>query len=110
MTPIADAAFLTPADSARAVSTVYTASLLAIVPIAIAVIASLALRRQSAQSRALVWRSAIVALLLVYVGRHLSLHWMDWVIPSTLVAPLIALGRVQVTSAMGSSALFDASQ
>ena len=106
--PIADASFLTPADSARAVATVYTASLLAILPIALALLAALALRRRGAESRALVWRSAIVALLLVYVGRQLSFHWMDWVLPSTLAAPLIALGRVQVTSALGLPALQDA--
>jgi beta-lactamase regulating signal transducer with metallopeptidase domain len=110
MMPIAEAALVTPADSARAVSTVYTASLLAIVPIALAIGAALALRRQSAEGRALVWRSAIVALLLVYVGRQLSFHWMDWVLPSALAAPLIALGRVQVTSATVQFALGDASQ
>jgi len=110
MTPIAEAALLTPADSARAVSTVYTASLLAVLPIALAVVAAFALRRRSAEGRALVWRSAIVALLLVYVGRQLAFHWMDWVLPSTLAAPLIALGRVQVTSATVQSALGDSSQ
>jgi len=110
MMPIADAALLTPADSARAVSTVYTASLLALLPIALAVVGALALRRRSAEGRALVWRSAIVALLVIYVGRQLSFHWMDWVLPSTLAAPLIALGRVQVTSVTVQSVLGDASQ
>lgn len=110
MVPIADATLLTPADSARAVSTVYTASLLAILPIVLAVLASLVLRRRGAEGRALVWRSAIAALLLVYVGRQLSFHWMDWVLPSTLAAPLIALGRVQVTRALASSTLQDATQ
>ena len=110
MMPIADASLLTPADSARAVATVYTASLLAILPIALALLAALALRRRGAESRALVWRSTIVALLLVYVGRQLSFHWMDWVLPSTLAAPLIALGRVQVTTALGLPALQDATQ
>jgi len=110
MTPIAEAALLTPADSARAVSTVYTASLLAVLPIALAVVAAFALRRRSAEGRALVWRSAIVALLLVYVGRQLAFHWMDWVLPSTLAAPLITLGRVQVTSATVQSVLGDSSQ
>src|SRR5690349_5088589 len=110
MTPIAEAALLTPADSARAVSTVYTASLLALLPIALAVIAALSLRRRSAEGRALVWRSAIAALLLLFVGRQLSFHWMDWALPSTLAAPLIALGRVQVTSATIQSVLGDAGQ
>lgn len=110
MIPVADAALLTPADSARAVSTVYTASLLAVLPIALALVAAFSLRRQSAEGRALVWRSAIVALLLVYVGRQLAFHWMDWVLPSTLAAPLIALGRVQVTSAMVQAVFGDSSQ
>jgi len=110
MTPIAEAALLTPADSARAVSTVYTASLLALLPIALAVVAAFILRRRSAEGRALVWRSAIVALILVYVGRQLAFHWMDWVLPSTLAAPIIALGRVQVTSATIQSVLGDSSQ
>jgi beta-lactamase regulating signal transducer with metallopeptidase domain len=98
MTPIVETALLTPADSARAVSTVYTASLLAILPLVLAIIAALALRRRSAEGRALVWRSAIIALLLVYVGRQLSFHWMDWTLPSALATPLVALGRVQVAS------------
>lgn len=110
MTPIAESAFLTPADSARAVSTVYTASLLAMLPIALAIVAALALRRRSAEGRALVWRSAIVALLVVYAGRQLAFHWMDWVLPTALAAPLIALGRVQVTSATVASPMADASQ
>src|SRR5437868_5207575 len=110
MSPIAEATLLTPADSARAVSAVYTASLLAILPIVLAVVAALVLRRRSAEARALMWRSAIVALLLLFVGRQLSFHWMDWALPSTLAAPLIALGRVQVTSATVQSVLGDASQ
>jgi beta-lactamase regulating signal transducer with metallopeptidase domain len=110
MTPIVATAILTPADSARTASAVYTASLLAILPIVLAFVAALALRRRSAEGRALVWRSAIVALLFVYAGRQLSLHWMDWVLPSELAAPLIALGRVQVTSSTVQSVLADASQ
>jgi len=110
MMPIAEGAFLTPADSARAASAVYTASLLAIVPIVLALVAAFALRRRTAEGRVLVWRSAIGALLLVYVGRALSLHWMDWAIPSTLAAPLIALGRVQVTGTTVQSMVGDSSQ
>jgi len=40
----------------------------------------------------------VVALLVVYVGRQLPLHWMAWVVPSALAAPLVALGRAQVTA------------
>jgi len=88
----------TPADSARAVATVYTASLLALVPVALAAGIALALRRTNAQGRNLAWRSAVVVLLLIVAGRQLPLHWMAWVVPSTLAAPLVALGRVQVMS------------
>ena len=97
--PAAGFALLTPADSARAVSTVYTASLLAMLPTLLAAFAAVSLRRSTAESRMLVWRSAVVTLLVVYVGRQLPLHWLSWAIPSSLAAPLIALGRVRVTSA-----------
>lgn len=89
---------LTRADSAHAVAAVYTVSLLATVPLIIVAIAAFFLRRASAEARSLVWRSAIVAVLVVFVGRELPLHWVAWVIPSALAAPLVALGRVQVTA------------
>lgn len=93
--------FVAAADSAQAVATVYTASLLIMVPVCIAALAAFMLRRASAESRVLVWRSAVVALLLVFVGRQLPLHWIAWVVPSALATPLVVLGRVQVTSAPG---------
>ena len=92
---------LSPADSARAVAAVYTVSLLALIPVVLAAGVALALRRSSAQGRTLAWRSAIVVLLLIVVGRQFPLHWMAWVVPSTLAAPLVALGRVQVMSVNG---------
>ena len=55
---------LTPADSARAVTQVYTVSMLATVPLVVAGAASLALRRAPAGMRSLVWRSAVLALLI----------------------------------------------
>ena len=93
--------YLAAADSAQAVSTVYAASLLATLPIILAAVAALVLRRASAEGRVLVWRSAVVALLLIFFGRQLPLHWMAWAVPATLATPLVALGRVQVTSADG---------
>lgn len=87
---------LAQADSARAIASVYTVSLLATLPLGLAAIALLALRRASAEARGLVWRSAIVALLLVFIGRQLPLQWMAWVVPSFFATPLIALGRMQV--------------
>ena len=88
--------FMTAADSARAVGQVYTISLLATVPLVIAAAAAVLLRRANADARSLVWRCAILALLIVFVGRQLPVHWIAWVVPSTLAAPLVALGRVQV--------------
>ena len=93
--------FVAAADSAQAVATVYTASLLIMVPVCVAATAAFMLRRATAESRVLVWRSAIVALLLIFVGRQLPLHWIAWVVPSALATPLVVLGRVQVTSAPG---------
>ncbi len=98
MTTATSIPFIAPADSARAVASVYTASLLVLVPLVLAIVAGIALRRASAESRVLVWRSALVALLVVFVGRQLPMHWTAWVVPSTLATPLVALGRVQVTA------------
>jgi beta-lactamase regulating signal transducer with metallopeptidase domain len=95
---------ISPADSARAVATVYTLSLLATVPIVIAIVAAWLLRRASAEGRTLVWRSAFATLLVLFVGRQLPLHWMAWVVPSALATPLIELGRVQVAPAMSRDA------
>lgn len=83
-------------SGARAIAGIYSNALLATVPIAIAGLAGLLLRRASAEARGLVWRSAVVTLLVVWVGRQLPLHWMAWVMPSALAEPLVALGRVQV--------------
>jgi beta-lactamase regulating signal transducer with metallopeptidase domain len=96
-------AFLAPSDSAQAVTTVYTASLLVIAPLCIAAIAAFLLRRESAAARVLVWRSALAALLLIFVGRQLPLQWVAWVVPSALATPLVALGRVQVMTAPGAA-------
>ena len=98
MALLAPPLMVSPADSARAVATVYTASLLALVPVGVAGAVALMLRRSNAQARALAWRSAVVVLLLIFIGRQFPLHWMAWIVPATLAAPLVALGRVQVMS------------
>lgn len=90
---------LTPADSARAVAQVYTISLAAAVPLAVAAVASVLVRRRPAGTRALVWRAGIVALLAVYAGHLLPVHWMAWILPGALASPLVALGRLQVAAA-----------
>ena len=85
-----------PADSARAVAQVYSVSLLATAPLAAALAAATLARRAPAGTRALVWRCAIIALLLICVGRWLPVHWIAWVVPDALASPLVALGRVQM--------------
>jgi beta-lactamase regulating signal transducer with metallopeptidase domain len=104
--PPASIPFFAPADTAQAVATVYTVSLLATLPIAAAGIAVVALRRAGAEARLLALRAAGFALLIAFIGRQLPLHWLEWVLPAPLTTPLVALGRVQVTqggSASGAS-------
>ena len=94
-----EVALIAPADSARAAATVYTVSLLATVPIVGAVIAAVFLRRAGGATRALVWRSTLFALALLYIGRHLPLRWSAVVVPSVLAQPLVELGRIQIMGA-----------
>jgi beta-lactamase regulating signal transducer with metallopeptidase domain len=84
------------ADSARAAASVYTASLLATLPVVAAVLGAVALRRATAEARVLVWRAAIGAMLIGLFGRALPVSWTAWSVPSIVADPLIALGRVQV--------------
>jgi beta-lactamase regulating signal transducer with metallopeptidase domain len=101
--------FMTAADSARAVGHVYTISLLATVPLVVAALAAAMLRRTNAGARSLVWRCGTLALLIVFIGRLIPVHWIAWVIPSTLAAPLVALGRVQVAGGGAATAAVVAS-
>lgn len=96
LTPIAGLP-VSAADSARAAASVYTASLLATVPIVAAVVAAMALRRASAEARVLVWRAATSAMLIALFGRAIPMSWTRWSVPSIMADPLIALGRIQVT-------------
>jgi beta-lactamase regulating signal transducer with metallopeptidase domain len=84
------------ADSARAAASVYTASLLATAPIVAAAVGAFALRRASAEGRVLVWRVAVVLLLVAFVGRILPVRLAGWSVPSVVAAPLVALGRIRV--------------
>jgi beta-lactamase regulating signal transducer with metallopeptidase domain len=86
------------AESARVVTAVYTMALVALVPILVAAFAGWLARRATADARTTVWRSAIVALVVVIAGRQVPMYWMAWVVPSFFAAPLVALGRVQVTA------------
>jgi beta-lactamase regulating signal transducer with metallopeptidase domain len=88
----------TQADSARAAVSVYTATLLATLPLVAAVIAALVLRQARAEARALVWRCVVVAIAMIVIGRESPAHAVAWALPATLATPLVALGRVQVAS------------
>ena len=96
---VAPVPMLTPADSARAVGAVYTVSMLALLPIAAAAASAFALRRARAEGRVLVWRAAIVLLLSMVIARPFVTQTMAWVVPAALATPLVALGRVQMTTA-----------
>src|SRR4051812_20250014 len=82
------------ADSARVVEHVYAVSLSTLAPVGIAGVATVALRRSQAASRATILRAAIVALAIVYVGGLFPFHRIAWIVPSGLADPLIALGQM----------------
>jgi beta-lactamase regulating signal transducer with metallopeptidase domain len=86
------------AESARLVAQLYVIALVATVPLALAALASFALQQAPAATRALVWRSAIAALVIVYVGHWLPTQFMAGVVPSALASPLVSLGRLQVAT------------
>lgn len=95
---------LAPADSARTVGEVYGISLLATLPLLGAAVALFALRRTSGGARAAICRATVVALLAMYAGRFLPVHWMVWIVPEGLAAPLVALGRLQISSTSAGAA------
>jgi beta-lactamase regulating signal transducer with metallopeptidase domain len=86
-------------NSARIVAQLYVIALVATVPLALAGLAWLGLRQAPAGTRALVWRSAIAALLIVYIGHWLPTQLMAGVVPAALASPLVSLGRLQVATA-----------
>src|SRR6187397_1343608 len=90
-----------PADSARAISDVYNLSLLATLPLLAAFVAGLLLRHSNAGTRVIVWRSAVVVLMAMAVGRLAPVHWMAWVLPEFLTWPIATLGRWQLVAAAG---------
>lgn len=85
-------------ESARIVAAVYSMALVAVLPIVAAAGIAWMVRKSTADARAVVWRSAVIALVIVILGRSVPLHWIAWIVPSFFAAPLIALGRVQVTA------------
>jgi beta-lactamase regulating signal transducer with metallopeptidase domain len=95
------ATFLTPADSARTVSDVYSVSLVATLPVLAAVVAFFFLRQSNAGTRALVWRCTLSALLAICAGRLVPWQWIAWVLPELLARPLVALGTTQIDGLPG---------
>jgi beta-lactamase regulating signal transducer with metallopeptidase domain len=83
---------------------VYTLALLATVPAVVAAVLAAALRGARAEARVLVWRSAVMVIAVLVAARALPVPTIAWSVPALLAAPLVALGRVQVTapSAFGS--------
>jgi beta-lactamase regulating signal transducer with metallopeptidase domain len=95
------ASFLAPADSARAVSDVYSVSLLATLPVLMAMVVFFWLRRSNAGTRAVVWRCTLVGLLIIYAGRFMPGQWIAWILPELLARPMVALGTVQLGASPG---------
>lgn len=87
--------FFTPADSARVAGDVYSASLIVTLSVFVALVAFFLLRQSNAGTRAIMWRCALSALVVIYAGRLLPWHWMAWVLPELLARPLVALGPMQ---------------
>jgi beta-lactamase regulating signal transducer with metallopeptidase domain len=104
MTASSDLFVAAHAASARIVTAVYATALVAALPLLAAAASAWLARKATADARATVWRSAIVALLVVVAGRGLPMHWVAWVVPSFFAQPLVALGRVQVTADSSHSA------
>src|SRR5687768_9936922 len=98
------AAIFSPADSARVVGDMYSVSLVATLPVLVALVAFLCLRHSNAGTRAVVWRCALGGLLVIYAGRFVPWQWMAWVLPELLARPLVALGPLQVDVPPGLSA------
>src|SRR5688500_11263254 len=88
--------FFTPADSARAIGDVYSVSLVATLPVLVAVVACICLRQSNAGTRAVVWRCAVLGLLVIYAGRFVPWQWMAWILPDLLARPLVSLGTIQL--------------
>src|SRR5687767_1873284 len=90
------AMLFTLADSARAMSDVYTVSMVATLPVLAALVAFLCLHESNAGTRAIVWRCALAGVLAIYAGRYLPWQWMAWVLPELLARPLVSLGTIDL--------------
>ena len=100
----APATFLAPADSARTVADVYSVSLVATLPMLLALGALLWLRHTNAGTRAILWRCTVIAVLAIYAGRLVPWQWMAWVLPDLLARPLVSLGTINLDVHPGGAA------
>ena len=90
-----------PIDSVRAVADVYSVSLVATLPVLVALFAWFCLRQSNAGTRAIVWRCALAGLLAIYGGRYMPWQWSAWVLPELLARPLVSLGTIQLDAPPG---------
>jgi beta-lactamase regulating signal transducer with metallopeptidase domain len=88
--------YLAATDSARVAGDVYGLSLVATVPILLAAVALLLLRHSNAGARAVMWRCALISLLIICAGRLIPWQWMAWILPEPLARPLVALGTLEL--------------
>jgi beta-lactamase regulating signal transducer with metallopeptidase domain len=103
-------AMFSASDSARVLAQIYATSLLVLLPATIALVTATIARRAPAGTRALVWRAATLAVLVVIGMRLVALSLgqsapalATWTVPDGFAAPLVALGRAQVGALAGSS-------
>lgn len=85
------------AESARALAGLYAVTLIATAMLLGALLVMLVVRRAPGGMRALVLRWTVVVMAAVYVGCALPLERFTSVLPPSLAAPLVALGRLEVS-------------
>lgn len=74
----------------------YATALRASVVLAVVAAAALLLRRAPAPVRALLWVTALLALLPLPIVRALPLYWTARVVPAPLASPMVAIGTTMV--------------
>lgn len=92
-----------PAQSAGVLAQLYTLSLTTTIPAVAAALVAFTAHRSSAAHRALVWRSASVAVGLICVGHLLALQMVTAAVPEALARPLVTLGKLQLTDSVAAS-------
>jgi beta-lactamase regulating signal transducer with metallopeptidase domain len=87
---------------ARVLAALYTLTLTSTIPMLAAAVVWVLSRRSSFGNQALVWRSATLAVAIVCVGNLLAVHTVTAVVPPSLAAPLVALGKLQLADSVAS--------